>query len=115
VASVIAIESLTFIIACACGFVSRTWVRFYAVALTGIVVLLLAAGAVIATSPVGEGWSGRSDVFGHWVPSATLDAIIYATLPWIVGLTLGMFAWLASRPVTDGDRPRPAARRSGVI
>jgi hypothetical protein len=94
----LAVELIAFLVALLLGVgLAHTWARFYSLLALGLFIDGLLAVAIILRSPTGEGWSGRSEVLGHWVASAPLGAFALAWIPWIVGLTLGTFLWLLSR------------------
>jgi hypothetical protein len=90
---------VVFGVAAIAGFrLGRTWMRFYLLLAFGLAAQAAAGAAVVVHEPTGEGWSGRVDVFGHWVPTARMDAVALAFLPWMIGLAIGAVAAVVSRP-----------------
>jgi hypothetical protein len=85
-------------------FVARTWTRLYVLVAIGLVAQIVVGAVLVFRAPRGDGWDGRSLVFGHWVPSEPLQSDVLALLPWSVGLAAGAFAWVVSRQASTRGR-----------
>ena len=81
----------------------RTWTRFYLLLAVGLGLQAAVGAALVVREPTGDGWSGRSEVLGHWVPTAQIDAAALAVLPWMIGLAVAAFASVVSRTDAPAD------------
>jgi hypothetical protein len=73
---------------------TRTITALIAVAAAGAAgMILIFVEYVVLPNPKGDGWDGRYQVSGHWVPIWQCNLIEFSVIAWLA--SIGAAAWLS--------------------